>query len=226
MRNILTIIHYEYKAHIMRIATWGVFAAGVFFSLLDDFPSGGNLRRLEFLTDPVYLVYRTMSLGIAGGFCPYGSVVQSVFLGLQNRGKIPDHGGAHNKSTIYFWKNLGGIFLYRYSIVAVSGCKCPGILSCRSVSGVGREPSSGNCENNHNMCTACKCLYQFPVRESARMDRRAPVLRNGRCIVHHKRVHHRIGGADAVLLYYIRGFDKADLAASKVPPCKCREHTG
>lgn len=31
MRNILTIIHYEYKAHIMRIATWGVFAAGVFF---------------------------------------------------------------------------------------------------------------------------------------------------------------------------------------------------
>lgn len=63
MRNILTIIHYEYKEQIMRIATWGVLTAAVIFSLLDDFPSGGNLRRLEFLTDPVYFVYRTMSLG-------------------------------------------------------------------------------------------------------------------------------------------------------------------
>lgn len=63
MRNILSIVHYEYKMQIRRIATWGVFVAAVAFSLLDDFPSGGNLHRLEFLSDPVYFVYRTMSLG-------------------------------------------------------------------------------------------------------------------------------------------------------------------
>ena len=63
MRNILSVIHYEYKTQIMRIATWGVLAAAAAFSLLDSFPSGGNLRRLEFLTAPVYFVYRTMGLG-------------------------------------------------------------------------------------------------------------------------------------------------------------------
>ena len=185
------------------------------------------MRRLEFLTDPVYFVYRTMSLGgLPVAFALMVLLSNRFSLDCKTGVKSLIMAGPTTKPQYIFGKTWGGIFLYRYSIVAVSGCKCPGILSCRSVSGVGREPSSGNCENNHNMCTACKCLYQFPVRESARMDRRAPVLRNGRCIVHHKRVHHRIGGADAVLLYYIRGFDKADLAASKVPPCKCREHTG
>lgn len=62
MRNILLIIHYEYKMQMTRIAAWGVFVVSLIFSLLDDFPSRINLHRLEFLTDPVYFMYRTMSL--------------------------------------------------------------------------------------------------------------------------------------------------------------------
>lgn len=63
MHNILSVIHYEYKMQIRRFATWGVLGVTIIFSLLDDFPSAANLYRLEFLTDPVYFVYRTMSLG-------------------------------------------------------------------------------------------------------------------------------------------------------------------
>lgn len=61
MRKTLSIIHYEYRMQITRLATWGVFLIAMVVSLLDDFPSGGNLHRLEFLTDPAYFVSRTMS---------------------------------------------------------------------------------------------------------------------------------------------------------------------
>lgn len=61
VRKLLSIIRYEYKMQITRIATWGVFLIAVAVSLLDDFPSAGNLHRLEFLPDPVYFASRTMS---------------------------------------------------------------------------------------------------------------------------------------------------------------------
>ena len=61
MHNILTIIRYEYKMQMTRIATWGLLTAAAVFSLLDNFPSAGNLHRLEFLADPVYFIYRVMS---------------------------------------------------------------------------------------------------------------------------------------------------------------------
>ena len=62
MGSVLSILRYEYKMQITRIPTWGVLLTSLFFSLLDNFPSGGNLHRLEFLTDPAYLIYRAMSL--------------------------------------------------------------------------------------------------------------------------------------------------------------------
>ena len=111
MRNILTIIHYEYKAHIMRIATWGVFAAGVFFSLLDDFPSGGNLRRLEFLTDPVYLVYRTMSLGgLPMAFALMVLLSNRFSLDCKTGVKSLIMAGPTTKAQYIFGKTWGGFF--------------------------------------------------------------------------------------------------------------------
>lgn len=63
MRNVTTIIRYEYKIQFTRPAAWGVLFAATIFSLLDDFPSAGNLARLEFLKHPAYFVCRTMNFG-------------------------------------------------------------------------------------------------------------------------------------------------------------------
>lgn len=61
MRKVLSIIYYEYKMQIKRIATWGILLAATVIALLDNFPSAGNLARLEFLTQPAYFIYRTMN---------------------------------------------------------------------------------------------------------------------------------------------------------------------
>jgi hypothetical protein len=44
------------------IATWGVFIVAIVITLIDNLPSARNLARLEFLADPAYFIYRTMSL--------------------------------------------------------------------------------------------------------------------------------------------------------------------
>ena len=61
MRKIFSIIHYEYKMLMKRFATLGVLLIGTLIALLDNFPSISNLARLEFLTQPAYFVYRTIS---------------------------------------------------------------------------------------------------------------------------------------------------------------------
>lgn len=62
MRKISAIAHYEYKILMSSWATWGVFVAAVFLSLLEKYPSAHNLARLEFLGQPAYFVYRTISI--------------------------------------------------------------------------------------------------------------------------------------------------------------------
>ena len=62
MRKMIAITRYEYKMQFRRPATWGILLAVTVFSLLDNFPSAVNLARLEFLNEPAYFVYRTMSL--------------------------------------------------------------------------------------------------------------------------------------------------------------------
>lgn len=119
MRKVLLIIHYEYKMQIMRIATWGVFVVTLVFSLLDDFPSGGNLCRLEFLTDPVYFVYRTMSLG--GLPIAFGLMIL-----LSNRFSIDCKTGVKSlvmagpitKAQYIFGKLLGG-FCYTITVFSL-----------------------------------------------------------------------------------------------------------
>lgn len=62
MRKMFSVLHYEYKMQFMRLVTWGVLLVATALSLLDNFPSAGNLARLEFLNEPAYFVYRIVSL--------------------------------------------------------------------------------------------------------------------------------------------------------------------
>ncbi len=119
MRNALWIVRYEYKMQITRIASWGVFLITVAFSLLDDFPSGANLHRLEFLTDPVYFVFRTMNLG--GLPLAFGLMIL-----LSNRFSIDNQTGVKalilagptTKAQYIFGKLLGG-FAYTVTLFSL-----------------------------------------------------------------------------------------------------------
>ena len=62
MGKMLAVIHYEYKMQLKRPAVWGVLLAVTAISLLDSYPSDGNLARLEFLDEPAYFVHRIVSL--------------------------------------------------------------------------------------------------------------------------------------------------------------------
>lgn len=62
MRKMAAVLHYEYGMQFRRPATWGVLLAATALALLDNFPSAGNLARLEFLNDPAYFIYRLVSL--------------------------------------------------------------------------------------------------------------------------------------------------------------------
>lgn len=62
MRKVLSIIYYEYKMQMKRLAAWGVLLAALLISFLDNFPSAANLARLEFLSQPAYFIFRVISL--------------------------------------------------------------------------------------------------------------------------------------------------------------------
>ena len=62
MRKMFSVLHYEYKMQFKRLVTWGILLVATALSLLDNFPSAGNLARLEFLNEPAYFVYRIVSL--------------------------------------------------------------------------------------------------------------------------------------------------------------------
>ena len=55
MRKMFSVLHYEYKMQFKRLVTWGVLLVATALSLLDNFPSAGNLARLEFLNEPSIL---------------------------------------------------------------------------------------------------------------------------------------------------------------------------
>lgn len=64
MNKMFSIIRQEYSMQIKRPAVWAVFLVATAFSLLDDYPSAGNLARLEFLNQPAYFVYRTVNFSV------------------------------------------------------------------------------------------------------------------------------------------------------------------
>lgn len=119
MRKMIAIIRYEYKMQFQRPAAWGVLLAATVFALLDNYPSAGNLARLEFLNEPAYFVYRTM--GLNGFVLMFGL----MFL-LAERFPLDNKTGmklllmshALQKRQYILGKLLGG-FLYTFSIVCI-----------------------------------------------------------------------------------------------------------
>lgn len=59
---VATIVRYEYKMQIRRAAAWAAFLVVLLLSMTDNFPSAGNLARLEFLSRPDYFIYRIISI--------------------------------------------------------------------------------------------------------------------------------------------------------------------
>lgn len=122
MRKMVAMIHYEYKMQFKRLATWGVLLAVTVFTLLDNYPSASNLARLEFLNEPAYFVYRTMSLN--GFVLMFGL----IFL-LAERFPLDNKTGmklllmshALQKWQYILGKLLGG-FLYAFSILCIFLC--------------------------------------------------------------------------------------------------------
>ncbi len=119
MRKIIAIIHYEYKMQFKRPATWGVLLAATVFALLDNYPSAGNLTRLEFLNDPAYFVYRTMSLN---GFV----LLFGLMFLLAERFPMDNKTGmklllmSHAlQKWQYILGKLSGGFLYTFSIICI-----------------------------------------------------------------------------------------------------------
>lgn len=72
MRKVLSIVYYEYRLQSRRPAAWAVLFAALLISLADNFPSAGNLARLEFLSQPEYFIYRT--IGMDGAIMAFGLV--------------------------------------------------------------------------------------------------------------------------------------------------------
>lgn len=119
MRKMLAIIRYEYKMQFRRPAAWGVLLATTAFALLDNYPSAGNLARLEFLNDPAYFVYRTMSLnGFVLMFGMMFLLAERFPLDHKTGMKLLLMSLALQKSQYILGKLLGG-FLYTFSILCI-----------------------------------------------------------------------------------------------------------
>lgn len=119
MRKIISIVHYEYKMQFTRLATWGVLLVATAIALLDNFPSESNLARLEFLNQPSYFIYRTMSLDAL-------IVVFGLMFLMSNRLSIDNKTGVKNlmmASTIrkgqYLCGKLLGGLLYTFSMICI-----------------------------------------------------------------------------------------------------------
>ena len=119
MRKIMSIIHYEYKMQFKRLATWGVLLVATAIALFDNFPSESNLARLEFLKQPAYFIYRTMSLDAL-------IIVFGLMFLMSNRLSIDNKTGVKTlimastirKGQYLLGKLLGGL-LYTFSLICV-----------------------------------------------------------------------------------------------------------
>ena len=119
MRKLLSVIYYEYLMQLKRIATWAVLAAAVVISLIDSFPSAKNLARLEFLSEPSYFIFRTLSFGAL--LTAFGL----MFL-ISNRLTIDQKTGMKHlimaspitKSQYILGKLIGG-FIYAYTVFSL-----------------------------------------------------------------------------------------------------------
>ncbi len=119
MGKILAIVRYEYKMQLRHPATWAILLAATALSLLDNFPSAGNLMRLEFLQESAYFVYRVMSLD---------ALVLLFGLSFLLAGRLPLDGKTGMKALFlsaplhkgqYVLGKLLGGFLYTFSMLCL-----------------------------------------------------------------------------------------------------------
>ena len=118
MGKMFSILHYEYKMQFKRLVTWGILLVATTLSLLDNFPSAGNLARLEFLNEPAYFVYRIVSLD---------SLVLLFGLMFLLAGRIPIDTKTGMKSllmssTLRKWQYVLGKLLGGFLYVMFSQC--------------------------------------------------------------------------------------------------------
>lgn len=119
MCKVVSIIHYEYKMQLKRIATWGVLLAATVIALLDNFPSAKNLARLEFLVQPAYFIYRTISLDML-------VMVFGLMFLLSNRFLIDDKNGVKTlvmaspvRKRQYIAGKLFAVVAYTFTMLCV-----------------------------------------------------------------------------------------------------------
>lgn len=119
MDKIRTILRYEYKMQLTRSATWGVFFMAAFMSLLDNFPSPENLKRLEFLSQPSYFLCRTMSLD--GLIMVFGLVIllAGSFPGDDKTGVKPLFLSAPVSRGQYISGKLAAGFLFSFTMLTL-----------------------------------------------------------------------------------------------------------
>lgn len=117
MRKVLSIVYYEYRLQSRRPAAWAVLFAALLISLADNFPSAGNLARLEFLSQPEYFIYRT--IGMDGAIMAFGL----VFL-LSDRISVDEKAGvkplmmaAPLRKWQYIAGKMIGAFCFSYTML-------------------------------------------------------------------------------------------------------------
>lgn len=119
MNKMFAVIHYEFKMQFFRLGSWGVFAAAAVLSLLDNFPSAGNLARLEFLKDPAYFVYRVMSLDSLVLLFGLMFLLAGRIPLDRKTGMTPVLMASRLKKWQYVSGKLLGGFLYVYAMVCI-----------------------------------------------------------------------------------------------------------
>lgn len=119
MRKMLAVLWHEYKMQFGRLAGWGVFLAAAVLSLLDQYPSAGNLARLEFLSEPAYFMCRTMS--IHGLVLVFGLMflLAERFPLDRKTGMKPLLMSCALQKWQYVWGKLLGGFLYTFSMLCM-----------------------------------------------------------------------------------------------------------
>lgn len=117
MRKLLSVVHYEYKMQVKRLSAWGIFLAATLLSLLDNYPSAGNLARLEFLNEPAYFVYRIMSLDSLVLLFGFVFLLAGRFPLDTKTGMKPLLMASTLKKSSYILGKLIGGFLFTFSML-------------------------------------------------------------------------------------------------------------
>ena len=202
---------------LKRIAIWVSFVCSFRNSVDRQPPTVGNLARLEFLVQPTYFIYRTMSLDALIMIFGLMFLLSSSFpLDRKMEVKSLIMASPVTKWQYILGKLLGG-FLYTvvmltlflvlntiaYLIVA------PFDVSCNRLSGAVYKDACGK-------RASCQRVHQLYPQWRPCRNGHASILSAGPLpLFFRKRFFRRIGGTDAVLYDHFRRFDEIHMAASR-----------